>query len=157
MKRINTIVSYANEIFIKLGPGHTEYIYQRAMELEFRLNRIMYQTEVPLPIVYKDTILGHGRLDILADYEDESIPIELQALINPPKSSEIDQLKNYIIHGSGFHKRPTKHGLIINFPQQGKNGVRKYVDAIAITINENKEEEITSIYHPDYEMKEITI
>jgi len=154
MKRIQKLVGFANEIFAKLGPGHTEYIYHRAMEVELRLSNIMYQSEVPLPIVYKNTILGNGRLDILVDFEDESIPIELKALINPPKATEIDQLKNYIIHGNRFHKKTTNRGIVINFPQQGKNGTRKYVDAILI----EEDFKITHIYHPDSkEMKEITI
>lgn len=133
MKRVQRLIGLARDVYLELGPGHSEYIYQRGMEVELRLNQLMYQTEVPLPIFYKGSVLGHGRLDIMVDYEDECIPIELKALITTPRVADINQLKNYIINEKGMHKKPIHHGLLINFPQVGRNNVPKNdIDVIIV-------------------------
>ena len=132
MSRIKRIVQLANQAYKDLGVGHSEYIYQRALEVNLRLNKIMYQTEVPLPILY-------------TDYEDECIPIELKALVSEPRSSEINQLRNYLINENGLHKKQINTGLLINFPQPNKSNIVRTDNIEVIMVNQMEKSKIIDV------------
>lgn len=135
--RIKRIVSLANNVYKGLGPGHSEYVYQRGLEMEFRTSKIMYQTNVCIPIMYDHYVLSHGHLDMMVEYEDEYIPIELKALVNEPRINDVIQLRNYLIH-----QKEIDYGLLINFPQPSrtKQSSRTDIDAMLVPKREDDDD-----------------
>jgi len=124
------IYKIAEKIYNKLGSGHTEFIYHRAMEIELRLNRYNYETEKRVLIIYEDDdgnkySLGEERIDIYI--HQKNIIIELKAVVNKPKETEISQVYKY-------HRELSKlgvnvnYGIIINFPQAGAKPANKEID-----------------------------
>jgi len=50
-----------------LGNGFQEVIYQRALEIEFRLLGINFSREVNMPVFYKEALIGERRVDFLIE------------------------------------------------------------------------------------------
>jgi len=53
------------EVYNKLGPGHKENIYQKALSKEFKLQNIKYEIKKRLKIDYKGEIVGTYEPDLL--------------------------------------------------------------------------------------------
>lgn len=140
MCNIETIKLISENIYKKLGTGHSEFIYHRALEIELRINNINYETERRLVIYYEGTngtkySIGEERIDIYLP--DDLILIELKAVVNPPRSIEIEQIHKYdrsLKHDNINIKR----GILINFPQPGTKEARKQIDFIEINYENNK-------------------
>jgi len=88
-----------------LGSGHKEVIYQRAIEEELNKNKIKYDREVQIPIVYNNKKIGTYIPDFVID---NKVVLELKA-INFIGAIEKKQLWGYL-KGSDY-----KLGLIANF------------------------------------------
>ncbi len=125
-----SIYKLAEKVYEQLGPGHTEFIYHRAMECELRYNNFKYETEKRVLISYQtnDGIiynLGEERIDLYLP--EHRIVIELKAIITVPKEAEIAQVYKY-------HRElkkvgiDTKYGIIINFPQAGVKTAKDKID-----------------------------
>ena len=76
---INSIIHIVNDVFYSLGPGYNEVVYHRAFEVALRLNNLNYQSEVTIPIIYKNHTIGHGRIDLIIQ---DKLIIELKAINN---------------------------------------------------------------------------
>ena len=61
-----------------LGNGFQEVIYQRALEIEMRLESISFTREFEMPIFYRDKPIGTRRVDFLVQ---NVISLELKAII----------------------------------------------------------------------------
>ena len=105
----NKIMSYCTNIVNELGNDLSESIYHRALEIELRYNLHNYNSEVIIPIKYKENTVGTVRPDIILD---NKYILELKS-ITSIKKKEINQLKVYLKHTD------YKHGFIINFPNLG--------------------------------------
>ncbi|MEI9958707.1 MAG: GxxExxY protein [Ferruginibacter sp.] len=88
-----------------LGNGFQEVIYQRALEIEFRLLGLNFSREVNMPIFYKGTLVGERRVDFLVEGK---ICVELKAVIQL-ENVHLAQGKNYL---EAFN---LEIGLLINF------------------------------------------
>ena len=130
---ISLLNKIAQTIYIKLGPGHSEFIYHRAMEIELRENNILYESEMRVVIKYitnkNKYNIGEEKVDIYLP--TNKIIIELKAVVNPPREVEIDQINKY--------KRELQKdnidiykGILINFPQSGTKIARDKIDFIII-------------------------
>ena len=105
---MDEIKKIANDVYTKLGSGHTESVYHRAVEVEFRNRGVDYASEVVTPIMYKNNYVGYGRADIVLC---NLIVIELKANVGNIRFVEENRVKTYMeCLGMG-------HGIIINFPQ----------------------------------------
>ena len=132
---IQQIKDIAQNIFNQMGCSHSEYIYQRCMEFELRNNNIIYETEKRLAITYSDTkgvsyTIGEERIDIYVHkIGDNSIPIiiELKAVVNEPKETEVAQITKYFNELQKINN-VVKYGIIINFPQAGTKKHREAID-----------------------------
>ena len=102
------MIKIANEIYKELGPSHTESVYHRAMEAEFRNLGIKYESEVVTPIKYKGTYVGYGRADIVLP---GILVIELKAKASALNHVEESRLQTYM-KSLGIN-----NGILINFPQ----------------------------------------
>lgn len=52
------IIACAMEVHKKLGPGYPEYIYHRALFIEFKLQDVGFTSEYEIKIYYKGEIVG---------------------------------------------------------------------------------------------------
>lgn len=96
-----------NEIYEKLGPGYSERIYHNALEVLLRREKIPYETERIIPIVFEGHTIGNLRGDIVID---KKIIVELKA-VKTLTPQNIIQAQNYI----SLTGIPT--AVLVNFPQ----------------------------------------
>ena len=94
-----------------LGNYYKENIYQNALCVELNLAGFIIQSEVIVPIIYKEMTIGYERADIVVYSSDGSIIciIELKSQNTRLSIKEINQLRKYIIN------LKTDTGLLINF------------------------------------------
>ena len=99
------ILRVAMNVHAILGNGFQEVIYQRALEIEFRLLGINFGREVSIPIFYKEQLIGERRVDFLVEGK---ISVELKAIVQL-ENVHLAQGKNYL---EAFN---LEVGLLINF------------------------------------------
>ena len=99
------IIACAMEVHRKLGPGYPEYIYHRALMIEFRLQNVRFEEEFDIRIHYKGDQVGVRRVDFLVE---KIIPVEIKA-VTELSDINIAQAKNYLEAGG------VEIGLLINF------------------------------------------
>ena len=104
---IDAIKEAAQEVFTLLGAGHSEAVYETALELELSVERKLgtIRRQVPCPIYYKAFLVGIGHIDILIN---DKIILELKSVAKLTSKDET-QLGKYLV-GMKLQK-----GLLINF------------------------------------------
>ena len=103
---LDKIVRLSNEIYNELGSGHSESVYHKALEFELSRNNIEFNSEVVIPIYYKDHYVGFGRCDI---FIEKTIIVELKAVSS---LRNINQSKTRCYMKS----LGVEFGVMINFP-----------------------------------------
>lgn len=103
------VIGIVYEVFNKLGYGHKEKFYQKAIAEEFRSKNIPFRQELRVKIKYKEKELGVYILDFLVF---DKIVIELKQGNNFSRQN-IKQLYSYL------KATNLKLGLLINFASQG--------------------------------------
>lgn len=105
------------DVFNELGPGLLESVYEATLAHELRSNGLSVQTQVPLPVVYRDLRLELGyRLDISVE---EQVIVEIKSVECLHDVHKKQLLTNLKLSGK-------KLGLLINF------NVAKLVDKESI-------------------------
>ena len=110
------------EVHRKLGPGYPEYIYHRALIIEFRLRGIKFESEYDIRIYYKGEQIGVRRVDFRVE---KIIPVEIKASTEL-SNTNIAQAKNYLETGG------IEIGLLINFGAPGLQFKRMINNKISI-------------------------
>ena len=100
-----TVIGCAMKVYNTLGPGFQEVIYQRALELEFKIMPLDYSREFEMPIYYLDQHIGTRRVDFLVEGK---ISVELKAVIKL-EEVHLAQAINYL------EAYNLEIGLLINF------------------------------------------
>lgn len=93
------------EVHRALGNGFQEVIYQRALEIEFQIQKVKNSREFEMPIFYKANQVGLRRVDFLVE---EKISVELKA-ITKIEDVHFAQAINYL------EAYNLEIGLLINF------------------------------------------
>lgn len=101
----HSIIGCAMEVHKILGNGFQEVVYQRALGIEMKEQRITYEREVEMPIFYKNKNIGTRRVDF---FVASKILVELKAIINL-EDVHLAQALNYL---EAFN---LEIGLLINF------------------------------------------
>ncbi len=99
------IIGCAMEVHKYLGNGFQEVIYQRALEIEFRLQGINAQREFVMPLSYKNEDIGTRRVDF---FVEEKVMVEIKAIIEL-EDVHLAQAINYL------EAYNLEVGLLINF------------------------------------------
>lgn len=102
--------SMLKQVYLGLGKGYPECVYQKAFGVELQAAHIPYDLEVTMSVPYKGHIVGQVRADILLRGETPVV-IETKATANPLKMEERWQLARYL----KILKIPL--GILVNFPQ----------------------------------------
>ena len=99
------IIGCAIKVHNELGPGFPEYIYQRALEIEFRNTLLQSEREKEHPVYYLNELVGKRRVDFVIG---EKIMVELKAVDKLDELS-LSRSLNYM---KAFN---LEVGLLINF------------------------------------------
>jgi GxxExxY protein len=99
------IIGCAIKVQNELGPGFPEYIYQRALEIEFRNTLLQNVREKEHPVYYLNELVGKRRVDFVVE---EKIMVELKAVDKLDELS-LSRSLNYM---KAFN---LEVGLLINF------------------------------------------
>jgi len=113
----DTILELANIVYVNLGPGYCEGVYQEALLFELRSKGYKVSSEITVPIMYKGNPLSgnhSNRIDIVVQLQDgPKIILELKATTGKISKEHIIQLKRYLKSCKNCH-----WGVIINFPNK---------------------------------------
>jgi GxxExxY protein len=99
------IIGCAMKVHSTLGNGFQEVIYQRALEIEMKLEGLQFEREKEMPVMYKGYNIGKRRVDF---FVEDKIMVELKALIHL-EDVNLAQGKNYL------EVYNMEVGLLINF------------------------------------------
>ncbi|QQL46421.1 GxxExxY protein [Sulfuriroseicoccus oceanibius] len=113
------VIGCAIEVHRSLGPRLLEPAYHRCLEHELTLEKVPYQSEVPLPVRYKGTRLDCGyRMDLVIH---EHLTVELKSVRKIEPIHEAQLLTYMRLSG-------LKVGLLINFNVPLlREGIRRFV------------------------------
>ena len=99
------IIGCAMEVHKHLGNGFQEVIYQRALEIEMKNQRINFNREFEMEIFYKNESIGNRRVDF---FVENKVMVELKA-ITQLEDVHLAQAINYL------EAYKIDIGLLINF------------------------------------------
>lgn len=99
------VIGAAFEVYRVLGYGFLESVYQKALQAELVKTGLKAETECPIKVNYKGTVVGDFRADLLVN---DVVLVELKVAKNYNAEDE-PQLLNEL-KASGI-----KVGLLINF------------------------------------------
>ena len=103
-----TVIGAAMEVHSNLGHGFLESVYEAAMAIEFNLQKVPYERQKAISVIYK----GEKAKDFFCDFlVGEKVMVELKAL-KAVTSVEEAQMLNYL-KATGLQV-----GLLINFGEQ---------------------------------------
>lgn len=105
------------EVYNKLGPGHKEDIYHKALVKEFKLQDIPYEIKKRLKIDYKGELVGIYEPDFIIDGK---IIIELKSVLLMPKVYEKQLF--YYLKGANY-----RLGYLVNFGSDKINIQRRII------------------------------
>jgi GxxExxY protein len=97
---------YAETVYQKLGPGYSECVYHKAMEVLLRSEKIPYESERIVPIEFMGHIVGNLRADLILNSETV---LELKSVKNVTDVM-VTQAQNYL------RLTGLRHSYLINFP-----------------------------------------
>jgi GxxExxY protein len=110
------IIGCAMKVHSTLGNGFQEVIYQRALSIELEKQRLRFQREMEMTILYEGIDIGTRRVDF---FVDENIMVELKAVIKL-EEAHLTQTMNYC----QVYNLPI--GLLINFGAKSLEFKRVY-------------------------------
>lgn len=99
------IIGCAMTVHKTLGNGFQEVIYQRALEIEMRLDKLKFQREMEMAIFYREEQIGTRRVDF---FVEDCIMVELKAVLQTD-DAHLSQAMNYL------EAYKMEIGLLINF------------------------------------------
>jgi GxxExxY protein len=116
MKNVDVIEKIARDVYRVLGSGHSESVYDKAMQVGLRLAKIRYDSQKVVELTYQDHYVGEGYLDLITRDGKDRLIVELKAVSGSLGASEEQQIRNYM------KILKVKQGLLINFQQPKKEG-----------------------------------
>ncbi|MBI3883800.1 MAG: GxxExxY protein [Sphingobacteriales bacterium] len=99
------IIGCAMKVHSILGNGFQEIIYQRALVIEMKKEKLAFERELEIPIFYDEQEIGSRRVDFLVE---NHVLVELKALIKL-EDVHLAQGLNYLV------AYKLDKGLLINF------------------------------------------
>jgi GxxExxY protein len=113
---INKIKAIAKDVYHSLGSGHSEAVYDKAMQVGLRLAKIKYENQKVVELKFRDYNVGEGYPDIIVHSGKDRIILELKAVGGTLGAAEEQQIKIYM------KLLKASCGLLINFQQPKKEG-----------------------------------
>jgi GxxExxY protein len=114
------VIGCAMEVHKILGNGFQEVIYQRALAIELRRNRIAHTRETEISVYYKERSVGTRRVDF---FIENKIMVEIKAVV-ALEAVHLAQALNYLEAFS------MEIGLLLNFGSKSLEFKRLYNNKI---------------------------
>lgn len=112
------VIGAAIEVHLILGPGHPEAAYCNALAIESGLRGLQFEREYRYAIVFKDNIVGEGRLDF---FFGRRLTVEIKS-VQAVIERHIGRTGNYL----ASVKEPL--GLLLNFDvPMMKDGIHRVI------------------------------
>lgn len=117
----------AKSVYEALGPGWSEAVYQKAMEVSLRLTGLTYESFKILPLAYRGYNIGECELDLVIWTDDKpsvGIVVDLKVDSNIKECHDA-QVKRYIQElrkAEGGNRKVHHEGMVIAF---GKASTKK--------------------------------
>src|ERR1041384_3711398 len=86
------IIGCAMTVHSTLGNGFQEVIYQRAMDIEMKIQQLNFEREKEMPIFYREYEIGKRRVDF---FVENLIMVEIKAIVNL-EDVNLAQAMNYL-------------------------------------------------------------
>jgi GxxExxY protein len=99
------IIACAIEVHKALGPGFLESEYEAALSIELKHAGLQVEAQKLIPIMYRGTLVGEHRLDLLVEGK---IFVELKA-ISALEDIHFATVRSYL------KAAKLEHGLLLNF------------------------------------------
>ena len=99
------VIGAAIEVHAEIGPGFLESIYHNALAYELEQRSIAYQREEKVVVIFKEQVVGEGRIDLLVD---QKLVVELKT-VEAVTDTHRAQVSAYL-KASGL-----RLGLLLNF------------------------------------------
>jgi GxxExxY protein len=112
----STIREIAEDVYSSLGSGHSESVYDCAMQVGLRLKSLSYESQKVVELKYSEHHVGEGYPDLVVRDGRDVIVVELKAVGGDLGAPEEQQLRNYM------RILDIADGLLINFQQPGRSG-----------------------------------
>lgn len=74
---LRAVIQAARTVHATLGPGFVELTYENALCVELRAQGLRFRHQVPVPIRYRDVVVGVHRVDLIVEGE---LVVELKAV-----------------------------------------------------------------------------
>jgi GxxExxY protein len=110
------IIGCAMRVHSTLGNGFQEVIYQRALEIEMKMDGLQFKREQDMLIFYRGQNIGKRRVDF---FVEECVMVELKALLQL-EDVHYAQARNYL------EAYNLEVGLLINFGAKSLEFKRMY-------------------------------
>jgi len=112
------VIGAAIEVHRTLGPGFTETIYQRALDLELAHAGIPFERQVPISLAYRGRPIGETRVDLVID---RRLVVELMVVDQMTEVHHAELLS--CLRLGGF-----RLGLLFNFKTRVlKDGIKRVI------------------------------
>lgn len=132
-KLIYETIGAAFEVYNTLGPGLLESVYEKAMIVELKSRGLSVQTQFPVEIHYKNTLIGSDlRLDLLVE---NKLIIELKS-VETLNSVHFKQVRTYM------RLLDKSAGILINFNVSDFRTGYKVINKNNVSIREIRGEKI---------------
>jgi GxxExxY protein len=99
------VIGAAIEVHRALGAGYLEAVYEKALAIEFEVQRIQYAQQHPVSVLYRGQNVGTGFLDF---FVEQCVVVELKAVedLLPVHTAQVI---------SYLKATESRLGLLINF------------------------------------------
>jgi len=113
------IIEAGMEVHKNLGPGLLESIYENCLAFELGLREIRYERQVPVPVFYKNMLVGRSlRLDLIVE---NAVIVELKTVDRIIPIHEAQLISYLRLSGLSV-------GLILNFNSTlFRDGIKRMV------------------------------
>jgi len=121
-KNLEKIEKIARDVYKKLGSSHPEVVYDRAMQVGLRSEKIKYDSQKVVELQYKGHYVGEGYPDLIVYFGKNKVVVELKAVGGTMSGAEEHQIKNYM------KIMNITYGLLINFQNPNKKTGKTYIE-----------------------------
>ena len=127
IKFLSAIENLAQEVYANLGDGFSEDIYQKALAIELRANKVDYLRETVIELFYKDQMVGIGEIDFFFPIQkNKFFTLEEPIIIETKYSTKLEdnhraQLRQYL-HSAKLNKtsvfKNLQYGILLNWQKK---------------------------------------
>tara|TARA_B100000963_G_C22547058_1_gene634918 strand:+ start:177 stop:668 length:492 start_codon:yes stop_codon:yes gene_type:complete len=127
IKFLSAIENLAQEVYANLGDGFSEDIYQKALAIELRANKVDYLRETVIELFYKDQMVGIGEIDFFFPIQkNKFFTLEEPIIIETKYSTKLEdnhraQLRQYL-HSAKLNKtsvfKNLQYGALLNWQKK---------------------------------------